>query len=213
MIIPKEDRGEKSFDIMVYHVTDRYGTHRFLTMNSLSCWFSEGRDGFERVLARQYPTFEWVGSTPMNVTMTDPPKYRFLDPDGKEQLWDRISVLMDTFQNSSDRLERWLPEQGAKRATPETIRSPWRPMSTLKQAMGGKVDLDRIAVAFVNKDVSEMVKPEFVDAVRERGAARLRELKEDVRRVVEPSLLRATEGSAEASDRQGGPTALEEGAG
>lgn len=42
----------------------------------------EGRYEFERVLATQCPAFELVVSTPISVTMTDPPQFRFLDPDG-----------------------------------------------------------------------------------------------------------------------------------
>jgi hypothetical protein len=205
----------KPFDIMVYHVTDKNGRHRFLTMNSLSPWFREGREGFERVLGRQFQTFELVGSTPIIVTSVDPPKAQFPDPESRDRLDDRVRALMNAFPNASKRPEAWLPdpEERVEWGAAEPVRSPWMPMSTLKQAMGGKVDLDRIAVAFVNKDVSEMVKPEFVDAVRERGGALLREFKEDVRKVQEQNLLKTIEGSAEASDRQGGPTALEEGAG
>jgi hypothetical protein len=212
MINPKEDAVEKPFDIIVYHVVDKNGTHRFLTMNSLSPWLSEGREGFERVLAKQYKTFELVGSTPIIVSSDDPPKAQFPDPDGRDRLDDRIRALMNAFPNASKRLEAWLPdpEERVEWSPAEHVRSPWRPMSTLKQAMGGKVDFDRIAIAFVDKDVSEMVKPEFVDVVRTRGRALLREFKEDVRKVLEQSLLREIEESAGAPDRQGGPAAPDE---
>ena len=212
MINPKEDAGEKPFDIIVYHVVDKNGMHRFLTMNSLSPWLSEGREGFERVLAKQYKTFELVGSTPIIVSSVDPSKCQFPDPDGRDRLDDRIRALMNAFPNASKRLEAWLPdpEERVEWAAAEHVRSPWKPMSTLKQAMGGKVDFDRIAIAFVDKDVCEMVKPEFVDIVRARGRALLREFREDVRKVLERSLLQGLEGSAEAPDRQGGPAAPDE---
>ena len=210
---PGSEIHAKAFDIMVYHVIDKNGTHRFLTMNSLDAWFSEGREGFERVLAKQYKTFELVGSTPIIVSSDDPPKAQFPDPEGCDRLDDRVRALMNAFPNASKRLEAWLPdaEKRVEYAPSEPVRSPWRPMSTLKHEMGGKVDLDRIAIAFVNKDVSEMVKPEFVDIVRARGRALLREFKEDVRKVLEQSLLQAIEEQAEASDRRGGPAALDEG--
>ena len=207
MINPKEDAGEKTWDLFYYHVFDKNGRHRYLSMNSVDVRFWGGRDGFERVLAQQYQTFELVGSIPMSVTMTDPPRFKVTDNLGALQVLQRIIDLMKALPNSSDRLEAWTPdpEKIVELWPVEPVRSPWRPMSTLKQAKGNIEDLDECAFVFTDVDVCDVVKPEFIDTARARGGALLRELKEDVRRTLEPQILRAIEGQAGDSDRQDGP--------
>ena len=208
MINPNEYAGEEIWDIFFYHVVDKNGTHRFMTMNSVDVRFWGDVDGFERVLAKQFQTFELVGSIPTFMTRTDPPRFKVTDDLGAFQVLQRVRDLMETLPNSSDRLEPWTPypEKIVELGPPGPVRSTWSPMSTLKQEMGN-VDPEEIPLKFMDVDVCEVVRPEFVDTARARGGALLRELKEDVRRILEPEIRQAMEGQAKDSDRQDGPTA------
>jgi hypothetical protein len=75
-------------------------------------------------------------------------------------------------------------------------------MSTFKKEVG-KVDLERVALMFQDSDLREVVKPEFVDAAAARGGALLNELKDPVRKILEPELIRSIEDPTDGSDHRG----------
>jgi hypothetical protein len=199
-----EAGGRRTVTVMVYHVTDAGGAHRFLSMNSLSAGLRGGTDAFEAMLASQYTTVELLGATPVAVSEGDPPQCEMLDSAGAGQLAEQVKEAMAGCPGPCRGLEPWLPpaEECAPPAPPALSSLPWRPISSLKRE-AGNVDLKRVAVAFIDRDVCTMVKPEFVSAVRARGGALLAELKEEFRRKVEPGLVRALEARDDGPDGRG----------
>lgn len=193
----EEGNERKVFAFMVYHVTDAQGMHRFLTMNSFSIDAYGGSDVFEGMLAKQFKTFELLGTTPMLNSEENPYEFTSLDPQGAQDLGNRIKKAMAAYPNSSRYLEPWLPGREEPTPAPINIKEvQWRPMATLKKELG-TVNLQRIIVAFQDTDIRDLVKPEFVSLACARGGAKLNELKEDVRSIVEPELMRSIEDPTE----------------
>jgi hypothetical protein len=195
MVIRKKYDKSETFLVMVYHVTDANGGHRFLTMNSFAVDALGGTDRFEAMLAKQYKTFELLGTNPTIVmnSVGNRCQVGFPDPQGAERLRDRILKAMNTYPNSSHCLEPWLPEPEESVLPPINPKDlPWRPMSTFKKGVG-EISLQRIVLVFEDTDIRDLVKPEFVSVATARGGAILEELKGDIRKSVEPELIRAIE--------------------
>ena len=108
---------------------------------------------------------------------------------------------MAAHPNSSQRLEPWLSARKQPILPPfDAKKVHLRPMSTLKKEVPD-VTLDRIVLGFPDKDLRVVVQPEFVDAAVARGGALLGELKAEIRKVLEPSLVCAIEDPTAALDR------------
>jgi hypothetical protein len=179
--------GRSVLTVMIYHVTDKHGRHRFLTMNDQAANKIGGVESFEGILASQFQTVELLGTNPVAIDEKNPSEVLLLDPDGAAQLRNRIKRMMAAHLNSSHYLEPWLPkeEDRVQPITSDINKVPWRPMSTFKKDLGDPQD---IIIQFRDVDACDVVKPEFVSAANARGGALLRELKDDVRAVLEPQL-------------------------
>jgi hypothetical protein len=192
MKTPENDKPRRPFYVLFYHVVDARGTHHFLTMNSLATDMMGGRDAFEARLAQQFKSYELLGSAPVSVS-ENLREVTILDPRGAEQLRDRVLSAMASYPNSSRGLEPWLPDPEDSTLPPFNPKeAQWRPMSTFKKEVG-KVDLERIALVFQDTDLRDVVKPEFADGAVARGGALLNELKDDIRKILEPELMRSIE--------------------
>jgi len=192
----EQDNGRNVWTVMLYHVTDAQGMHKFVTMNSDSIERWGGRKGFEEILARQYKTFELFETSRVAYSGT-PGQYEILDPEGAEEGNKRLYEAMAAWPNPPC-IEPWVPErkEDTLPPPPHTNKAQWRPMATLKREVGGtnlQSILQRIVLVNEDVDIQDTVKPEFVAVARARGGARLSELKEDFRKILEPSLIRAIE--------------------
>jgi len=188
----ENDKLRRPFHVLIYHVVDARGMHHFLTTNSLDTDMMGGRDAFEARLAQQFKSYELLGSTPVSV-FEDLGGGVILDPPGAEQLRNRILSAMAAYPNSSRGLEHWLPDPQDSTLPPFNPKDvQWRPMATFQKEVG-KVDLERIALVFQDNDLRDVVKPEFADGAIARGGALLSELKDDIRKILEPELMRSIE--------------------
>lgn len=184
----KQAYGEP-FALMVYHVTDAHGRHRFLTMNSFAIESLGGTDAFEEILATQFQTFELLGTTFVTVSK-DLRRCAFLDPPTARRMHMRIDEIRAACPNSSRGIEPWLPDMGEHPLVPiNANQAPWNPVSSLRREVG-KVSLEEAILVLTDADVRDVVKPEFVSIAIARGGAKVNELKEEVRRNVEPRLIR-----------------------
>jgi len=193
--LEKEAANRKILSIVVYRVIDAQGTSTFLSVDALSVDALGGADAVKAMFAKQCKSAELMGAGAIAASAENPARWEPLDEGGKNPLWERLMHAMESCPTSSRCLEH------VQLKTPprmDTTQVKLRPMSALKEEVGN-VDLERIAIAFTNRDVASMVKPEFVSIVRARGAARLGELKEEYRTVVGPSLTRALEGRTAGS--------------
>ena len=99
------------FAVMLYHVTDTHGRHRFLTMNSFAIEHLGGIDAFEGILARQFQTSELLGTTAVAVAKEDPAKFA-VDTVTAYRIRTRIEQIVAACPSSSHCLEPWLPSMG-----------------------------------------------------------------------------------------------------
>ena len=187
----KSDRTLTGY-VSIYHVTDAGGMHKFLTINSLRVEALGGTGVFEQILARQYETFELLGTTPVVSPEDDPRTVKFPDARGAEELHERVRKTMAAYPNSSGCLESWQPERKgpAKPYSTPVDQLPWRPISELKKKRPS-LDLERVVLVLSGAPIEDLVKPECISVVRARGGMKLSELKKEVRQIVEPAMIRA----------------------
>ncbi len=192
---------KRPYLVSIYHVLDKQGIHRFLTMNSHSVTRLGGIGEFERILATQFRTFELLGTSLVAQSRKNRGKYQIADPEGVDNLRERIIETMAAYPNSSRCIEPWLPAgQESKLPWPNlTNQVQLTPMPTFKKELGNVNLDDGVVVAFSDEAVADVVKPEFVSIASVRGGALLKELKESVRRILEPQLIRAMEGTTEST--------------
>jgi len=81
----------ETFSIVVYHVMDAKGTHRFLSMDALSVDDLGGAEAVEAMLARQFKSVELLGSATVATSPDNPAHWEPLDrPDEINPLWERL---------------------------------------------------------------------------------------------------------------------------
>ena len=92
------------FNVRVYHVVDKEGKHRFISINDLAYDMT----GFEKQLARQYKSFESLGQT--RVKMIDIDRFE-VDADGSRELSARMAGVERQYPQQCQRvLEPWMPD-------------------------------------------------------------------------------------------------------
>ena len=92
------------FNVRVYHVVDKEEMHRFISINDLAYDMAE----FEKQLARQYKSFEFLGE--LHMKMIDIGRFQ-VDDDGRREILTCIADIERQYpQQCRHCLEPWMPD-------------------------------------------------------------------------------------------------------
>ncbi len=111
---------ERPVIVMYYHVVDKHGTHRVISINDYAIWDLFGDlEAFERHLAARYRSFELVGSSKVIVK---PAAQTATLPEGAQELKSRIEELRAKHPGICS--EPWMPEQSDRQTLDNTAITP-----------------------------------------------------------------------------------------